>query len=244
MCIKTIKYITKLFESGNVCVTGLRGRGKDLLFGNVIIRRKSPYVSNLNYGGEYYPYDYKNLSLGGNTYDTMLNSPYYYEYPYPLGSDVYLSDIGVYFPSQYCNELNKKYQSIPYYMALSRQVSHNNVHINVQNLNRAWDKIREQSDIYLMPVKCIYIKPLDIVIQKVIEYDKYDSCVQRVKPCRIKVPLIGKQDYILSCQMYVDNFENAHGIVKSYWLIYKNKSNHDTYYFEKLLKNGVKKDEK
>lgn len=57
-------------------------------------------------------------------------------------------------------------------------------------------------------------------------------------------PLIGKQDYILSCQIYVDNFENAHGIVKSYWLIYKNKSNHDTYYFEKLLKNGVKKDEK
>ena len=240
MCIKSFNYIKRLFNNGNVCVTGLRGRGKDLIFGNVIIRQKKPYISNLDYGGDYFPFDYKNIDLGGNTYDTMLNNPLYYEFPYPLGSDVYISDVGVYFPSQYCNELNKKYQSIPYYMALSRQVSHNNVHVNVQNLNRAWDKLREQSDIYLMPIRCFYIPKVDIVIQHIIEYDKYDSCVQRVKPCRIKVPLIASQERILQAQMYVDNFENQHGIVKSYWVIYHNKSKHDTYYFQKILSKGVK----
>jgi hypothetical protein len=95
-----------------------------------------------------------------------------------------------------------------------------------------------------MPVKCIYIKGLDIVIQKIIEYERYDSCVQRVKPSRIKVPLLGSPERIQQAQLYCDSFENQHGLIKSYWIIYKNRSNHDTYYFEKLLKNGVKKYEK
>ena len=42
------KRIIRYFKRGNVCVTGLRGTGKDLLMGNVIARRKKNYVSNLN----------------------------------------------------------------------------------------------------------------------------------------------------------------------------------------------------
>ena len=134
--IRGIRYVKRLFKSGNVCVTGLRGTGKDLIFGNVIHSRKDePYVSNLDYGGEYHEFNYKDIDLGGNTYDSMLSAPLYYEYPFAPGTDVYISDVGCYFPAQYCNELNKKYSSIPYYLALCRQVSHNNVHINVQNLN-------------------------------------------------------------------------------------------------------------
>ena len=43
------KKIIKMFEDGNVCVTGLRGRGKDMLMSNVVVRRKMPYVSNVDY---------------------------------------------------------------------------------------------------------------------------------------------------------------------------------------------------
>lgn len=244
MGIRFIPYIARFFKSGNVCVTGLRGKGKDLLFGNVINYRKKAYISNLDYGGEQYEFNYKDINLNGNTYDSMLNEPIYYQFPYDNSPDIYISDVGVYFPSQYCNELNKKYQSIPYYLALSRQVSHNNVHINVQNLNRAWDKIREQSDIYIRCVKCLYIPKINLVFQKVIIYDKYDSCVNRVQPCRIKVPKMGDKDRILNAQIYVDNFFNQHGDVRSHWLIYFNKSKHDTYYFEKLLKGGKVPNEK
>lgn len=241
--IRGIRYVKRLFKSGNVCVTGLRGTGKDLIFGNVIHSRKDePYVSNLDYGGEYHEFNYKDIDLGGNTYDSMLSAPLYYEYPFAPGTDVYISDVGCYFPAQYCNELNKKYSSIPYYLALCRQVSHNNVHINVQNLNRAWDKIREQSDLYLRCVRCFYL--FGLVIQEVIVYDQYEACVHRVKPCRIKMPLISlNQGDLLQRQMYIDNFENSHGSVKRVWLIYINRSEHDTYYFEKLLKEGKKKDE-
>ena len=44
-----MRKILKLFDSGNVCVVGLRGCGKDMLFANVIARRKQPYISNTDY---------------------------------------------------------------------------------------------------------------------------------------------------------------------------------------------------
>ena len=231
--------IVKLFKRGSVCVTGLRGCGKDVLFGNVIARRSDePYVSNLDYGFDYYKWDYNNINLSGNTYDNLLHGNIkIYEYPYPIGSDIYLSDCGIYFPSQYCSELNKKYPSMPMYMALSRQISHNNVHINVQNLNRAWDKIREQSDIYIMCNWCLVI--FGFVLQSVTLYDKYESCVNRVKPCRVTRPLLCFDKTALSqIDIYLDNFYNQHGSVKKKLLFYRNRSQHDTYYFEKLFKYG------
>lgn len=237
-----IRKIIKMFKRGNVCVTGLRGTGKDILFGNVISRRKEPYISNLDYGGNYYGLDFKKLDIGSNYSQFIANSVYYYEFPYPLGTDVYISDVGVYFPSQYCNKLNNEYEGLVYYQALSRQVSHNNVHINVQNLNRAWDKIREQSDMY---IRCIWCKVIfGIVFQKVIIYDKYQSCLDRVGVCRIQPPTIFMNKMQrLERELYIDKFENSYGKIRSKILIYKNKSNHDTYYFEKLLKEG-KKNEK
>lgn len=242
-----LKRIIRYFKRGNVCVCGLRGRGKDLLFANVILRRKTPYISNFNYGGNvlYQKLDFDNLNVGKNTYDSFIkNDINYYKFPYILGSDIYVSDIGVYLPSQYCNELNKKYPYLATYQALSRQVSHNNFHFNVQNLNRCWDKIREQSDFYILCNRCFYIKGLNIVIQKITIYDKYQSAVDRVKPNRIKVPLLGDKNAKMSARIYCDKFRNTYGLVRSAWLVYKNKSNYDTLYFEELLKGGKKYEEK
>lgn len=44
-----LKKIIKMFEKGNVCVCGLKGSGKDMLFANVVNRRMKPYVSNTEY---------------------------------------------------------------------------------------------------------------------------------------------------------------------------------------------------
>lgn len=232
--------IVRKFKNGNVCVTGLRGTGKDVLFGNVIKRRKQAHISNLDYGGDkYHPLYLPYLNINNDYNNFISNDVNYYEFMYPIGADVYISDVGVYFPSQYCNKLNNQYEGFVYYQALSRQVSHNNFHINVQNLNRAWDKIREQSDTY---IRCVWCKFLfGIVFQKVIIYDKYDSCLNRINPCRIKKPnIFMTRDQRLQRELYLDNFYNQHGLVKSGFLIYRNKSKHDTYYFEKLLKGGKK----
>lgn len=234
----TLNKIKRMFKNGNVCVTGLRGKGKDLLFGNVIARRNEPYVSNLDYGYQFQEADFKLLDCGGNVYYNFIEGNIqFYEFPYIDGSDVYVSDAGIYFPSQYCNELNKKYGSMPTYQALSRQVSHNNFHVNAQNLNRVWDKIREQSDTYIRCTRCIYL--FGLVIQFITIYDKAESCVNRVRPCRVHVPFFNREARV-NAQIYRDNFYNTHGNVTNHMLIYRNKSKHDTYYFEKLLKEGEK----
>ena len=79
-----------------------------------------------------------------------------------------------------------------------------------------------------------------LVIQFITIYDKYDSCVNRVSPCRVRVPILGNPVAKMQARTYYDNFFNQHGLVQNKLLIYFNKSSHDTYYFEKLLAGGKK----
>ena len=254
-----------MFKLRNVCVCGLRGDGKDMLMGNVVARRKEPYVSNLVYtkdGKGFQKLDFSKIDCGKNSYlDLIHDKVKYYKFPYIEGSDIYISDAGVYLPSQYCNELNKHFPYLPTYFALSRQVSHNNIHVNVQHLGRVWDKIREQSDIYIRCRFCYVLfgrtvqklqrkygwKWLEkiplLVIQKITLYDKYQSALDRVEPCRITVPILAKREVKQNAQMYVDKFRNTYGSVRNHILIYVNKSGYDTFYFEKLFENGEKPNE-
>lgn len=234
--------ITLLFKKHNVCVCGMQGAGKDLLLGNVYVRLKKPYVSNQNFGGkykgEYYPSAY---NMGGNTYLNLLRGDVmYYEYPHEKGTDIIISDAGIYFPSQYCGELNRDFKGQPLFSALARQLGRAHVHVNTQNLGRVWDKIREQSDVYIYCEKCIYIPVVNFVIQSVIVYDKAESAQARVKPCRVTVPLLGDKNARMNARIYRDQFYNQHGEVKRYTLFYFNRSKHNTYQFEEVFKNGRK----
>lgn len=231
--------IVKMFDKGNVCVTGLRGDGKDMLMSNVVVRRKKDYISNIDYGGLYHKLDFKDIDCGHNTYKEFVSGKLqYYKFPYPDGTDVYISDVGVYFPSQYCNELNRDYKYLPVYMALSRHLAAGNVHINVQNLNRAWDKLREQSDQYILCRFC-FVFFGKIVLQKVRIYELYDSCVMRVPPFRLSRPLLGGQR-IDTWKQERDRYEQNYGVVKECLLLYINKSSYDTRIFKKLLEEGEK----
>lgn len=231
-----LRKIIRLFNKGNCCVFGLRGTGKDILFGNVIARRKEQYISNLDYGNQYNRFVFDLVDLK-NTYKNFLTGNVnQYVWDFPPNTDIYLSDCGVYFPSQYNGELNKQYPSVPNYQALSRQVCKNNFHFNAQNLNRVWDKIREQSDIYIMCRSCKVIFGICFLRYRL--YEKYQSAVDRVAPCRIRVPLFANKEVKLNARMYVDKFVNQYGIIKSGFAIFKNKSKHNTYYFGDLLKEG------
>lgn len=238
--------IVKMFDKGNVCVCGLRGDGKDMLMSNVAFRRKVPYISNVNYGGGsfsdggcFIPLDFEDLSCGHNTYrDFISGNPKYYKFPYPDGTDVYISDVGVYFPSQYCNELNRDYKFLPVYMALSRHLAAGNVHINVQNLNRAWDKIREQSDQYILCRWC-HVFFGKVVLQKVRIYELYESCLRRVPPFRLSRPLLGGIR-VDSWRQEKERYEQNYGAVKEVLLLYLNHSDYDTRIFKTILEGGKK----
>lgn len=235
--------IKRMFKNGNVCVTGLRGAGKDTLMGNVIARqyRHKLYASNLDYthGKNFVPVDFKAMNLGENDYKAFVSGNLkQYVYPYPLGSDIFISDAGVYFPSQYCNELNRDFKYFPAFFALSRQVARANIHINVQNLNRCWDKIREQSRTYIC---CRWCKVLfhKLVIQKVTIYDKYDACLRDVDPIKIQAPALNPQA-LEQARVAREQFKERNGKVRNGILIYWNKSKHDPYYFEYLLRTSRK----
>lgn len=234
-----MRKIIKLFKDGNVCVVGLKGRGKDMLMANVVCRRKLPYISNTVYDPDnHIPFVPMMFNVGGNTYVNFIeNSIKPYKYPFTDGVDIYIGDGGVYFPSQYCNQLNRDYGYFSTFMALSRHLGDCNVHFNVQNLNRMWDKIREQSDYYIMCM-CCYVLFGKIVLQQVRIYEKHQSCVDRVPPYCVPKPLINmerKQRWLLDHQ----NYEASHGKIKSRWLLYWNKSNYNTRIFKEVLENGT-----
>ena len=229
-----MRKIIKLFQSGNVLVFGLRGRGKDLLMSNVVIRRALPYVCNTDYGGDHISLNMKDFDCGLNTYDNFLNGNIKpYSYPFEDGTDIYISDAGIYFPAQYCNELNKKYGYFSTFMALSRHLGEANIHVNVQNLNRVYDKLREQSDIYIC---CNWAKIFfkKWVVQRVTIYENYDSAVSRVPPFRAPSVRMSA-DRSFNLQMAKLNYRISHGEIKSRILIYKNKSTYDTRIFKKML---------
>lgn len=230
-----MRKIIKLFNKGNVSVCGLRGTGKDMLFANVAIRRGLPYVSNTDYGGQFIPFDPSVLDCR-NTYRDFISgtlSPYVY--PYADGTDFYIADGGIYFPSQYQGDLCKQYGYLSTFMALSRHLGDCNVHYNVQNLNRMWDKIREQSDIY---IRCCWCKVIfGIVLQKVVIYEKYESAVNRVPPFRLPRPWLNP-DRMQTWEIQKQNYDISHGTVKPRLLIYRNRSQYNTRVFKEMLANA------
>lgn len=243
-----IDKIRREYERRAVSVSGMVGSGKDMLTANVIERRGLPHISNCHYNALTMPYDYNALSCGNNTYKDFIEGTLKkYEYPYFDGCDIYLSDCGIYFPSQYCNELNKAYRNLPTFMSLTRQLGLSHVHYNAQFCGRVWDKIREMVDlfIYCRWVKVIKIPIIkkSIVFQLITMYDKYESCVSRIKPCRVTRPFMANKEVRTQIQMYKDNFTNTHGMVKNKFLIYINKADYDTRFFKSMLKLGKEKND-
>lgn len=235
-----IRKIVRIFKRYSVFVTGMRGRGKDMLMGNIVCRRDEPYISNTDYGGNFHPFDYAKLELGMNTYKNFITGDInFYEWPYADGTDIYLSDAQVYFPSHYCNELNKAYPQMPMLQQLFRHVAAAGFHANCQTPNRLWDKIREHYDKFLLCNWC-HVFFGKIVIQKITLYDRYEAFEKRVPPFPLRKPMFN-QNRIFQWKMQQANYVISHGEIQSHLLIYWNKSKYDTRLFKELLLNGKKK---
>lgn len=236
--------LIRLFKRGNVSVDGLRGTGKDMLFGNVIARRKEPYVSNTDYHCKksvFIRLEVDKLRIGNNFQNLIEGDVVAYDYPYPERCDVYISDAGIYFPAQYQDKLVKLYPDLPTFCALSRHLADCNVHFNVQTLARMWDKFREQSDIYIKCLSCHVLGKL--VFQRIRIYEKYQSCVDNVKPFKpLRPRLLDSKE--LKAQIFNYNaqqkarYDNEYGSIKTKWLIYRNKSKYDTRLFKGVFSRG------
>lgn len=231
----SINQLKRIYNKNSVSICGKKGKGKDMLTANIIARRRSRYyISNVDYklkNKVYIPFVPQKIKTN-NTYRNFIDGDTKaYYYPYPDNADIYISDCGIYFPSQYNGELNRDYKDIPVFMALSRQLGNCFVHTNSQALNRVWDKIREQSDIYISCQECYVIGKL--VIQNIRIYERYESACDNVPPFSLKCPLNAerRQKYEIEKQRY----HIQYGKIKSCTLIYFNKSKYDTRLFKTLL---------
>lgn len=232
------KKIVNMFENGNVSVSGMRGTGKDLLFSNVIARRKNlEYVSNINYGYRFNQFRIEDFDTKNNYHNFITGKVKRYKFPYPDRTDLYLSDCGITFPSQEFKDLNKEFDGLVTFSALSRHLGLCNVHTNSQYLGRVWDKLREQSNLYIV---CQWSRVFfgKIVIQRVRIYEKYESALNNCAPFRCKIPfgLFGSKDRKTNVEIAKTNYLNSNGKIESRMLIYLNKGTYDSRAFRKILK--------
>ena len=244
-----LRSVVNDFKIGNCSVSGMKGSGKDVLFSNVVARRHLPYICNVDYhckGSEFIPLDLKQFDTKNSFKDFINNTLKYYNYPYKDKIDIYISDAGIYFPAQYCSTLDREFGYLPQFMADSRHLGDCAVHYNSQNLNRVWDKIREQSDIYYLCKGCKFFGKL--VFERVFIYEKYQSCIDRVKPFKpLKAPIFANSEARALIRTHNDQsknkYENDYGFVKKRTFIFFNRSKFDSRFIKSMLLQGKKENE-
>lgn len=227
-----LKFIVDKFQNGNCIVFGKKGKGKDLLFNAVINKRNVLAYSNIQYNKDLINIKpIKDFSVEPNTYLNMLNGNIEF-IPKKIkeNTDFYISDGGIYLPSQYSQQLIKLYPSLPIFYATSRHLGNMNIHINTQYLGRIWDKLREQADSYF---KCVEtVRHGNNLITTIIYYDTYKSAMAELLPF--------KQDLFNSSEVKASykDFEAKNGTVKQLKIKQKIKNvNYDTRYFHKVFYN-------
>lgn len=222
--------IKNAFIEGSVMVSGRKRFGKDILFQTMINARKEPYFANIDYGGDYNHIDMKELLLGSNTYINFINGNVHQcsKNNKLEAHDVYISDGGIYLPSQADSLLHKIYPSLPITYALSGHLYANGIHVNTQRLDRVWKALREQADYFvLMRKRCLKL-PFFIVLFTT-EYTKYDSALQELAP--MKNSLFNKYS-----KAEKELYKAKHGFIKDGLIIVSKRSLHyDTRAFHKVI---------
>lgn len=219
-----INRIVEYFESNNVIVYGKKGKGKDVLFAAVIKKRNKPHFSNIKYNDKTDVKSISYLNVSPNTYENFIDGkvtviPKNIEEK----KDYYLSDGGIYLPSQYDNILSKKYPSLPIFYALSRHLGDMNIHVNVQNLNRLWIKLREQADTYIRIG--FKIKLPGYILLSTRTYENYDDAFKNLKP----VKKLLKGEVVRTEESSRGEIKNRLLLIPKRWLEY------DSRYFHRVV---------
>jgi len=225
------RWLARWFTLGSVIVFGSKGRGKDLIFQKVINVRKKPHYAVMPYGPLTTVLPLREFQAGDNTFhDVIEETIRKFKSNYKRYYDYYISDGGIYLPSQCDVELSKKYPSMPIAFALSRQWWDSAIHINAQNLERIWKKLREQADIYIKAVGRIKLPFLGILVCARY-YENYDTAVKGQLPLRIPHKILKTLDK-QEVKMMKEQYDATYGIIEQrYFFISYRSIHYDTYYF-------------
>lgn len=186
---KSKRILLDSFEKGNTIVCGTKGKGKDLIFSYVIRKRKKEYYSNIHYNHKKsLQNDIKisDISIFPNTYQNFLNNEIVIvDKTLKENCDFYISDAGVYLPSQLDSTLHKVYPSLPLTYAIVRHLYNSNIHCNVQRADRLWKALREQADYFITATGTINLGIVLITTFRF--YDKLESCCKDLRPLKMSI---------------------------------------------------------
>lgn len=227
--LTTSKRILIAFKSSNVIVTGKQGRAKDVLFSWVINKRKEEHLSNIVYNEYTQKIALKDFELTHNDYKTFISGKVNLETKKDFeNKDFYISDGGVYLPSQMDSILHKEYKSLPIAYALERQLYNAHIHVNCQCLERLWKALREQADYYVHMRKKPLILPHFLVVFTR-EYDKYESAKQLLLP-------LGTLMFNKYSKAQKKQYDSTNGFIKDGLIIIpKRILKYDTREFHKII---------
>ena len=247
------KALVQTFRDGNVITFGKKGGGKDCINNKVINARKEPCYANIPFNKEYcIERDIKEFSVEPNTFEDILeNKVTTIKKTNKENCDYYISDGGIFLPSQYSNRLIKDYPSLPIYYALSRHLTNSNIHINTQYLGRVWDKLREQSAYYVRAIKTrkflvfkndtesqgsiknkfkqFITKHFGFLVTEFIIYDNYASAMSELRPYKATGLITHSES-----RANREDFEAKHGSVKRYFIAqFVHNVHYDTRHFHR-----------
>ena len=204
------------FRRCNVMVFGKKGSGKDVLFAHVVAMRGEKHYSNIPYDENTEVIELSEVAAGDNTFEDCINGTIRPFAPrFDEGTDIYISDAGIYFPNTSDRRLNELYPSMPVLFALSRHLYNNNIHTNCQALERPWKKIREQADSYIQVRRTV--NRGDHLVVDFAGYDKYGNADAETDPviqAKVRVPVSELQyDSRYFRQKFLTEVPSAHAKV-------------------------------
>lgn len=228
-------FIVKKFKKNNCIVWGKKRKGKDLTFQKVINKRKKEhyatnYPNDFNYGHKGTQIRMADLSVSPNTYENMIaNITTKIEYkPSFEKRDTYISDAGIYLPSQYNHILNKLYPSMPIFYSVIGHLYDSNIHVNYNGeITRLWDKLREQADEYFNVLE--NLKIFGFIFVKIRYYERYSTAEASLAPM--------KRGFLNSQQKALyEQYKSQNGLIKDMWICIMQRNIHyDTRYFRRIF---------
>lgn len=213
------RWLKEQFSLCNVIVFGKKRTGKDLLFAHVIYLRDDKHYANIPYNDNTEVIELKDISVGDNDFLSIIeNKIEKISRRFDLGKDIYLSDAGIFFPSQYYQILDKQFKGMPITFAICGHLFQNNIHLNCQELTRVWDKLREQADCYIRVLGNEWHG--SYVLVNAITYTDYNAANRGILPPAAK------------SERELAEFQSQHGeVVYRTFRIYEKELEYNTHYF-------------
>lgn len=179
----------KFTRRKNTITFGKIGTGKDLVF-SLLTHWDKVHAANIPYNPNTMLEPLQYVTVAPNTYSEFVDgNVQVVGKTLREGVNYYISDGGIYLPSQMDTALSKSYPSLPIAYALIRHLANANIHVNVQNLNRLWIKLREQADGYIRTRGATFFPrwlPFlrHYFLLKVTLYENYDDALDCLRPIR------------------------------------------------------------